>query len=131
MAAGWPRRAVELATGSIEQKKRYRQYKARTERLPESYRTAINALQRYSYYFGGGTAEGGLSMLDDLADLFEQAAANGTPVREIVGENPVEFADAFLSNYPEGQWIVRERKRLTSAIDRAAGEDTGHEGTSR
>ena len=131
MTTGWTRRAVEVATGSIEQKKRYRQYKARVERLPASYRTAIEALQRYSYYFGHGTAEGGLSMLDDLADLFEQGAANGTPVREITGEDPVEFAEAFLRNYPEGQWIIRERERLTSAIDRAAAEESGNEGISR
>jgi hypothetical protein len=44
---------------------------------------------------------------------------------------PVEFADAFLLNYPEGQWISRERERLASAIERAAGEDTGNEGISR
>ena len=112
-----------MATGWIEQKRRYRQYKARTNRLPASYHTAIDALQRYSYYFGHGTAEGGVSMLEDLADLFEQAAASGTPVREIVGEDPVEFADAFLRNYPEGQWISRERERLTNAIDRVAGNE--------
>ena len=33
---------------------------------------------------------------------------------------PVEFAEAFLRNYPEGQWISRERERLTNAIDRVA-----------
>ena len=120
-----------MATGWTENRRRYRQYKARVERLPASYRTAVDALQRYSYYFGHGTAEGGVSMLEDLADLFEQGAASGTPVREIVGEDPVEFAEAFLRNYPEGQWIIRERTRLTSAIKRAAGEDTGNEGASR
>ena len=62
-------------------------------------------------------------MLQDLADLFEQSAANGTPIREIVGEDPVEFAEAFLRNYPKGQWINRERERLTNAIDRVAGSD--------
>ena len=47
-------------------------------------------------------------------------------------EDPVEFAEAFLRNYPEGQWISRERERLISAIERAeraAGEDTGTEET--
>jgi DNA-binding ferritin-like protein (Dps family) len=116
-----------MAAGWIKQKKHYRQYKARVARLPASYRTAIEALQRYSYYFGFGTAEGGLSMLDDLADLFEQAAASGTPVRDIVGADPVDFADEFLRNYPEGQWIVRERDRLTNAIKNATGDDTGTE----
>jgi hypothetical protein len=43
----------------------------------------------------------------------------------------VEFAEAFLRNYPQGQWIIRERDRLTSAINRAAGEDTANEGISR
>jgi DNA-binding ferritin-like protein (Dps family) len=127
MATKW----IEKVVGPFEQKRRYREYKARTERLPASYHTAIDALQRYSYYFGYGTAEGGLSMLEDLVDLFEQSAANGTPVRAIVGEDPVEFAEAFLRNYPEGQWISRERERLTGAIERAAEEDTGNEGTSR
>ncbi len=130
MARGWTK-PLETITGPLEQKRRYRRYKARVERLPASYRTAVEALQRYSYYFGHGTTEGGLLMLEDLADLFEQAAASGTPVREIVGADPVEFAEAFLRNYPQGQWIVRERERLTSAIDRATGEDNGTEGMSR
>jgi DNA-binding ferritin-like protein (Dps family) len=112
---------------AVGDKRRWRQYKARTKRLPENYRAAVEALQRYSFYFGGGTSEGSLTMLEDLADLFEQSAASGTPIREVVGDDPVEFADAFLRNYPEGQWITRERQRLTSAIARAAGEETGNE----
>ena len=88
-------------------------------------------MERYSYYFGHGTADGGLTMLEDLVDLFEQGAASGSPIREIVGEDPVEFAEAFLQNYPRGQWIVRERQRLTSAIERAAGEDSGNKGVAR
>lgn len=60
-------------------------------------------------------------MLEDLADLFERAAADETPVRAIVGDDPVEFAEEFLQNYSEGQWINKERARLTTAIDRAAG----------
>jgi DNA-binding ferritin-like protein (Dps family) len=120
MAAGW----MEQITGSIEQKRRYRQYKARTERLPANYHTAIDALERYLNYFGSITKGDILvSMLEDLADLFEQSAANGTPIRALVGENPVEFAETFLQNYSEGQWINKERERLINAIDRVAGEE--------
>ena len=122
MATGW----IEQVTGSLEQKKRYRQYKARTKQLPANYRSAVDALERYLMYFGSITrGETLVSMLEDLADLFEQSAANGTPIREIVGQDPVEFAETFLQNYSEGQWINKERERLTSAIDRAAGQDTG------
>ena len=121
MATGW----IEQVTGSLEQKKRYRQYKARTKQLPANYRTAIDALDRYLMYFGSITRGDTLvSMLEDLADLFEQSAADGTPIREIVGEDPVEFAETFLQNYSEGQWINKERERLTDAIDRAAGSES-------
>jgi DNA-binding ferritin-like protein (Dps family) len=124
MATGW----IEQVTGSLEQKKRYRQYKARTKQLPANYRSAVEALERYLMYFGSITrGETLVSMLEDLADLFEQSAANGTPIREIVGQDPVEFAETFLQNYSEGQWINKERERLTSAIDRAAGQDIGNE----
>jgi DNA-binding ferritin-like protein (Dps family) len=124
MATGW----IEQVTGSLEQKKRYRQYKARTKQLPANYRSAVEALERYLMYFGSITrGETLVSMLEDLADLFEQSAANGTPIREIVGQDPVEFAETFLQNYSEGQWINKERERLTNAIDRAAGQDTGEE----
>jgi DNA-binding ferritin-like protein (Dps family) len=119
-----------MAAGWIEQKRRYRQYQERTERLPANYHTAIAALERYMQFFGPGKGDSLLAMLEDLLDLFEQSAANGTPIREIVGEDPVEFAEAFLRNYPEGQWISRERERLTSAVERAAGE-AGDEGMSR
>jgi DNA-binding ferritin-like protein (Dps family) len=120
-----------VVTGWTEQKRRYRQYKARTKQLPENYHAAIDALERYTQFFGPGKGESLLAMLEDLADLFEQSAANGTPIREIVGEDPVEFAEEFLRNYPEGQWIGKERERLTSAIARAAGEDSGDDGRSR
>ncbi|MES0837379.1 DUF1048 domain-containing protein [Nocardiopsis tropica] len=124
MAPSW----IEQVTGSFEDKKRYRQYKARTKQLPENYRTAVEALDRYLMYFGSITRGDILmEMLDDLIDLFEQSAAVGTPIREIVGEDPVEFAETFLANYSEGQWIKKERERLARAIERATGEDTGKE----
>ena len=127
MAKGWTK-ALEKVYGPLEQKKRYRHYKARTAQLPANYRAAIDALDRYLMYFGAITKGDTLvSMLEDLADLFEQSAAIGTPIRAIVGEDPVEFAEAFLQNYSEGQWINKERERLTSAIDRAAGQDTGEQ----
>ena len=112
----------------IGEKRQWRQHKARTRELPASYRTAVEALERYLMYAGpGGDGARAAAMFEDLLDLFEQSAANGTPIREIVGEDPVEFLEAFVRNYPDGQWRIRERERLTNAIDRAAGEDTGKE----
>ena len=51
MAAKW----IETLTGSLEQKKQYKQYVARIDALPEPYRAAAKALQRYLMYYGGVT----------------------------------------------------------------------------
>lgn len=122
MAAKW----IEVLTGSLEQKKQYRQYKARIEALPEPYRTAAKAFERYLMYNGGitdGDAEMMITMLGDFADLWERAAADATPVSTIVGEDPVEFADAFAEAYAGKRWIDKERARLTKAIDDATREE--------
>ena len=117
---------IERVTGSLEEKKRYREYKHRIDTLPENYRIAAEALDRYLTYFGSITSGSiVVQMLEDLLDLFEQSAASGTPVRQVVGDNPVEFAETFLQNYEEGRWINKERLRLVEAIDRAAGGGQG------
>ena len=120
MAAGW----IEKITGSFEEKKRWRKYKARKEQLPTSYRTAIDGIERY-FMYAGSIVKGEviMQMLEDLADLIERAAADGTPIRDIVGDEPVEFADTFIQNYSDGQWINKERKRLTDAIAQAAADE--------
>jgi DNA-binding ferritin-like protein (Dps family) len=115
----------------IGDKRRWRQYKARTRQLPENYRSAVEAIERYLMFFGPVDGDSAASVFEDVADLFERAAADGTPIREIVGEDPVEFVEALVQNYTKGGYVTRERERLTSAIGRAAGEDTGAEGTSR
>jgi DNA-binding ferritin-like protein (Dps family) len=122
MAARW----VEKVIGSIDEKKRYHEYKARVAALPESYRTALSGVERYLTYFGGiSSGEVIVRMFDDLADLFEQSAADGTSVRAIVGEDPVAFVETFLANYSEGQWINKERERLRETIARAEQAEGG------
>ncbi len=115
---------ISTVIGDIGEKRRWWQYRARVKALPEPYRAAIEAFQRYLMYFGAG---GGVSMFDDLADLFEQSAADGLGIRQVVGAEPVEFIEAFGRNYQDESWIRRERDRLRGAIAQAAGEDTGQQ----
>jgi DNA-binding ferritin-like protein (Dps family) len=120
---------IEKMIGDFGAKRRWRQYKSRTKELPENYRTAIDALERYLMHFGMITKGDTLmSMLEDLAELFEQSAASGTSIRAIVGDDPVEFAETFLANYSEGQWINKERRRLKDTIDRVASDDSAQGG---
>jgi len=114
---------TRFADKLIGDKRRWRAYKARTRQLPDSYRAAVEAFERYLMVFGPSDGASVASMFEDLVDLFEQSAAAGTPVRAVVGEDPLEFVETFLRNYPEG-WTSKERQRLVRAIDRAAGDRT-------
>jgi DNA-binding ferritin-like protein (Dps family) len=107
----------------IGSKKRWRAYKARVRQLPPNYRAAVDAIERYLMHFVPADEDSVASEFEDLADLFEQAAADGTPIREIVGADPLEFVQAFAQNYSSGGYApARARKQLTDAIARAQEE---------
>lgn len=114
---------LELVVGSIADKKQWRAYKRRTKSLPAPYRDTVAALERYLWTFGETPTAWPLAgtMFDDLADLFERASLDGTPVREIVGDDPVEFAETFARSYSDGGWLGKARQRLTAEIDRVTG----------
>ena len=97
---------LELIIGSFDDKKQWRAYKARVKALPTPYRETVDAIERYIMHSGDAPLEWArtATMLDDLADLFDRASADGTPVRDIVGEDPTEFADAFIATYSDGGW---------------------------
>lgn len=119
MVAKW----IEALTGPLEQKKQYRQYKARVAALPEPYAATAKAFERYFMVYGGITDGDTLvAMLGDFADLWERAAADGTPVSAIVGGDPVDFAETFIRSYSAKQWLDKERARLVQAVENAERE---------
>ena len=120
MAAKW----IETITGSLEQKKQYRQYKARVQALPEPYRGAAKAFERYFMYNGGITDGDTLvTMLTDFADMWERAAIDGTPISELVGADPIDFAETYTESYGGVKWIDKERARLIKAVQEAEQEE--------
>ncbi|MHB8892641.1 MAG: DUF1048 domain-containing protein [Candidatus Limnocylindrales bacterium] len=121
----------KLISKVIGEKGRWRAYKARVRQLPPDYRSAVDAIERYLMHFGPMDGDSASSVFEDVADLFEQAAADGTPIREIVGEDPVEFVDALVRNYSKGGYVDQERARLVNAIDCAAERAVRAEGKRR
>lgn len=121
MVAKW----IEALTGPLEQKKQYRADKARIEGLPAPYAAAGAAMHRYLLNYGG-IVDGDtlIVMFTDLADLWERAAADGVPVRDIVGSTPWEFAEEFAAAYGGTRWIDKERARLGKAMEDAEREQS-------
>lgn len=57
---------------------------------------------------------------EDKTEHHMQVAATKTPLREIVGENPADFAEAFVSNYNTEGWRARQTQKVREALDNAA-----------
>ncbi len=107
----------EKLTGSLEDKKQFRRDRKRLEALPRPYKDAGGAIFRYLMR-AGGISDGDtvVRMMSDLADLLEQAAADGTPLTALLGEDPVEFMEEFLRAYEDGSWLAKERDALRASI---------------
>ncbi|MER6049287.1 DUF1048 domain-containing protein [Streptomyces sp. NPDC001793] len=106
----------------IGPKRRWWAYKARVKELPENYRTAVDAIERYLMHFVPTDDDSASSAFEDLVDLFEQAAADGTAIRDVVGDDPAEFVEEFAQNYTAGGYVpARARKRLAEVMERVAG----------
>lgn len=106
----------EFAHKVIGDKREWREYKARMRALPEPYRIAVDGIERYLFHFGAVESDSSIAIFSDVADIFERAAADGTPVREIVGDDPSVFVDALIDNYEKGGYVAREKKRLADSI---------------
>lgn len=113
---------ADVTTRLIGDKRRWRQHQARTAALPPGHRLAVEGIQRYLLHTGPGDGDQLMRMLDDLADLFEQSAADGTDVRAVVGEDPVAFTEEFKANYGHGSWLGKEQQRLLDAVEAAERE---------
>jgi len=112
-----------IAAKVIGPKREWREYKKRVKALPVPYATAVAGIERYLMHFGGvNDADSITSLFGDVIDIFERAAADGTPIRDIVGDDPVEFADALIRNYQQTGYVAKERARLVGSIDKAVEE---------
>jgi len=138
---------IEKLVGNLGDKRRWWQYRSRVKALPSSHRATVLALERYLTHFGmmtrgEVTLKTQMAMLNDLAAVFERAAAKRRKVSAVTGGNPVTFAEAFFQSYAHSRWftdawrqslnyferefakelergINKERKRLVRAVARA------------
>ncbi|MQA82497.1 MAG: DUF1048 domain-containing protein [Streptosporangiales bacterium] len=132
---------IEKVAGDLADKRRWREHRARVKTLPTAYRRAVEALERYLIYrvingeaITGAVTKGDVlvDLYQELAEVFERAAADGTPIREVVGADPLRFADMLLSKYAaagwsDKEWIDKEQhkeqQRLVGTIAQAEAED--------
>ncbi|GLX95082.1 DUF1048 domain-containing protein [Herbidospora sp. NBRC 101105] len=76
----------------IEGKRQWRAHVARVKALPPDYQIVHKEMQRY--FFKVGSAE----LLSGVLDFFEEGVADGTGVRELIGDDVAAFCDGLIGD---------------------------------
>ena len=92
-------------------KKEYKEYKRRIAALPAEYRQVFQEIEKYAWHFSDHSGANMFNALTDLLDLFEEGAANGTPIKNITGEKVGDFAETIV-NEVAGKWTDKQKEKL-------------------
>jgi DNA-binding ferritin-like protein (Dps family) len=81
----------------IEGKKQWRAHLARVKALPPDYRIVYQEMQRYFFKVGPVDLAGG-RLLSGIVDFFEEGAAGGKGVLELIGDDVAAFCDDLIKD---------------------------------
>ncbi|MCM4078123.1 DUF1048 domain-containing protein [Paractinoplanes hotanensis] len=81
----------------IEGKKQWRAHVARVKALPPDYRIVYQEMQRYLFKVGPVDLVEG-SLLSGIVDFFEDGAASGRGVLEVIGTDVAAFCDDLIKD---------------------------------
>ncbi|HBF74219.1 MAG TPA: hypothetical protein DDW71_03070 [Lactobacillus sp.] len=108
---------TNLLNNIIGDKKRYKQFKQEVEALPKAYAETFNALQSYIWNFAKNGAM--MDVLEEMLHMFQESAAEKVPVNQLIGDDPVDFAENIMAQYPDELWLIKYRTRLREQVKKA------------
>ncbi|WP_410649751.1 DUF1048 domain-containing protein [Amycolatopsis sp. cmx-4-54] len=83
----------------IEGKKQWRAHMARVKALPPDYRIVYQEMQKYLFKVGPVDLADG-PLLSGIVDFFEEGAASGKGVLEVIGDDVAAFCDDLIKDTP-------------------------------
>ncbi|MFT4137048.1 DUF1048 domain-containing protein [Microbacterium sp.] len=83
----------------IDGKRQWRAHMARIKALPPDYRIVYAEMQKYLFKVGTVSLTGG-NVLAEIADYFEDGAASGKSVTELIGPDVATFCDGLIGDSP-------------------------------
>ena len=81
----------------IEGKKKWRAHMARVKALPPDYQIVYKEIQRYLFKVGPINLSDG-KLLRGIVDFFEEGAADGKGILELIGSDVAAFCDDLVKD---------------------------------
>ncbi|MFT7840419.1 DUF1048 domain-containing protein [Saccharothrix sp. BKS2] len=91
----------------IEDKKRWRAHVARVKALPLDYRIVYREIQQYLFKVGPVDLPDG-PLLPGIVDFFEEGAATGKGVLDLIGDDVAAFCDDLVGDSRTRADVLRE-----------------------
>ncbi len=117
---------IKLIIGDLGEKKEYKNLVKRVDALPKEYRLAFKKIQNYMYTVGSPHGDlvmfTDLTMFTNLVELFEESAAEGKGVLEVIGSDVSKFVDEYMNAYSSDSETIRQK------INREIKQHFGKEG---
>ncbi|CAM4296110.1 DUF1048 domain-containing protein [Paenibacillus tarimensis] len=108
---------IEKIIGSMDDKREWKAMETRAKSLPSEYRSAYNAIKEYIWTSGGATDWKDISRIfNGILDLFEEGAASGKTVTDLIGEDAASFCDELVKDAKT--WKDKNRQKLNDKISR-------------
>ncbi|WP_374054507.1 DUF1048 domain-containing protein [Rossellomorea sp. FM04394] len=108
---------IEKITGSLADKREWKEMEARAKTLPDEYLHAYKAIQKYMWTTSGLTDWKDTSRIfNGILDLFEDGAAEGRKVTDLTGEDVAAFCDELVKG--SETWSDKHRAKLNDTIGR-------------
>ncbi|MEV6368075.1 DUF1048 domain-containing protein [Micromonospora musae] len=100
----------------IEGKKQWRAHVARVKALPPDYQIVYKEMQRYLFKVGP-TVLSGEDLLPGIVDFFEEGAAAGKGVLQLIGSDVAAFCDDLIKESPTYADVYQESLRGKPGTD--------------
>ena len=97
----------------IEGKKQWRAHMARVKALPPDYQIVYKEMQKYLFKVGPVDLVGG-NLLPGIVDFFEEGAATGRGVLEVIGDDVAAFCDELIKDSRTNADIYQESIKKNS-----------------
>lgn len=98
------------------EKQEYRRYKRAIKQLPPRYQAAMTALDKYMWSFAGDDQF--IHAMWDVLQIFQESSLEHVAVSDIVGADPVAFAQDIMDNYADHLWINKSQTKLRQNFKR-------------
>lgn len=106
----------------IGDKTRYRQFHKDVAQLPTPYAETLTAIEKYMWNFA--KSDGIMDALEDILRMFQENTAENVPVKNVVGDDPVEFAETIMAQYPDALWLIKYRNQLRDKVTEAQSHES-------